>query len=113
MREKRDIWIDDSLNLFFERTDDHGVSHEKGEGMVKLHLFLDVSQIFIGKQHGSSGVVLGEGGHVEHVVLQNQQSFISFISILLHLFHVVELLSDILLTHANEIKYIFSVVIVA
>lgn len=42
LRHEGALRIDDPRDLFFECSYHHGVGHDEGERMVKLHLLLDV-----------------------------------------------------------------------
>jgi len=45
LRQKWLLGIDDPSDFLLESADDHRVSHNHGEGMVKLHLFINVFEI--------------------------------------------------------------------
>lgn len=56
--------MDDAGDFLFEGADDHGVGHDEGEWMVKLHLLVDVLEVVVAQHDSASGVVGGKGGDV-------------------------------------------------
>ena len=60
LRHEWTLGIDDARDLFFECSDDHGVGHDEGERMVKLHLLVDAFQVVVAQHDASAGVVGGE-----------------------------------------------------
>jgi hypothetical protein len=64
LRKKGFFRVDDSGYLFFEGTDDHGIGHYQGKGMVKLHLLVDVFEIILVQENATSRVMFSERGGV-------------------------------------------------
>ncbi len=62
--------------------------------MVKLHLLPNVFQIRFTKQCSSSGVMRGEGSHIEDVVIENKERFFCLLRVLSHLIVVFEFYVD-------------------
>ena len=88
--EENFLGVDHPGDLLFEGADDHGVGHAEGEGMVELHLFVDVLEIFISEEDASSGVMVVEGGHIEDVVAMNEQYFLMCLGVGVYFFHIFE-----------------------
>ena len=88
--EENFVGVDHPGDLLFEGADDHGVGHAEGEGMVELHLFVDVLEIFISEENASSGVMVVEGGHIEDVVAMDEQYFLMCLGVGVYFLHVFE-----------------------
>lgn len=87
---ERTVWLDYPAYLFLEASDDHSVGHDKGEGVMKLHLLLDGLEMFVFEEDASSGVMALEGGYIEDVIVEYEQSFACFLGVAFDLVVVFE-----------------------
>lgn len=67
--------------------------------MVKLHLFVHVLQVVVTQHHSASGVVRGEGGHIEDVLVEEEEGLLGFLGVGLDFVVVFKCEVDLLLLH--------------
>jgi hypothetical protein len=67
--------------------------------MVKLHLFVHVLQVVVAQHDSASGVVGGEGGDIEDVIVVDEEGLLGFLGVGLDFFVVFECEVDLLLLH--------------
>lgn len=97
LRQEGLVGLDDPGYLLLEGADDHRVGHDERQRMVKLHLLVDLLNIFVAQKHAPAGMVTREGGHIQDVVVEHQQRLAVLLGVGLNLLVVfkfeVELLT--------------------
>ncbi len=81
LRGERLVEIHQSLYFLAEGADGHRVGHDESEGVVKLHLLLDVLQVLVPEEDAPARVMGTERGHIEHVIVVDQQYFFLFLGV--------------------------------
>lgn len=69
LREQWLIGMDDPRYFLLERANDHRVGHDECQGMVKLHLLINLLHIFIAQKHAPARMMTRKGSHIQDVVV--------------------------------------------
>lgn len=85
LRHEGHIGVNHALDLLSESADHHAVGHDERERVVRIHFLGDVLVAIVDDEAGSSRVMLGEGGGVEHVLVKYDKHAVSFGGVLLQL----------------------------
>lgn len=97
------VGIDKSVYLFSEGADGHGVGHDEGEGVMKLHFFLDILEMFISEEEPSSGVMGSKRSDIEDIIIMEEEYLLFPLSVALHLFNTFKHQVDVLIGHEQFI----------
>ena len=105
LRHEWAVWLNDSADLLFKSSDDHGVRHDKGQRMMKLHLLLYGFEVLIFEVDSSSRVVALEAGHIKDVIFEDDECLARFMSVALDFIIVFECVVYLFSFGCHQLNY--------
>ena len=81
--EQSCVRIYHSFDVLFESPDDHGVGHGERKREMGCHLCSYILGSIIEDEAGSSGMMLGEGGDIENIGIEDHKDLLILCSVAL------------------------------